>query len=431
MYRYMKNIHFSTNILSFKNITKQIVYSYKYKITNNINAIYNSKREINTSISEYITTPIFYINGNPHIGHLYTVLLADTYARWYKQNTLNTKDKKIDFLVGTDEHGNKVLDAYNNNKSISENKNSTLEEYCDAQSKNFKDMWDIFSIDYTTYNRTTDSKHIKNVQNIWKALYTKGYIYEGIYIGWYCRDEETFVPQTKIKYCNISNKYYTIDTNKLVEKLDEKTFFFRITTFKKDIENWLVSPDTIITPIKYKDMMLSNLNDMQDISISRPYNRVKWGINIPDSPDNIIYVWLDALCIYFKDYFSDKENIIWPPTLQIIGKDIVRFHCLFWPAILLALDIPLPKRIHIHGHWLVNNIKMSKSLNNVLHPKVLLKYLHHSDIVRYALLSIGNTVHDMSFISHQVVQRINNDLANGIGNLFLRITSKSLLSLYR
>uniref|UniRef100_A0A0A9Y3K1 Methionine--tRNA ligase, mitochondrial n=1 Tax=Lygus hesperus TaxID=30085 RepID=A0A0A9Y3K1_LYGHE len=294
-------------------------------------------------------------------------------------------------------------------------------------------MWDAFTIQYTTYARTTSTTHMKTVQQVWEQLQERGYIYRGTYSGWYCRDDETFVPQSKI-YQNSHGTYCTQETQRPVEKLDESTFFFKITALRQRLEDWLNSAETNIVPASYRTTMLSSLADMEDVSISRPSSRVGWGIPVPNSPTDTIYVWFDALCVYFNTHFveSGGRTGVWPPTLQILGKDIVRFHCLLWPAILLALQVPLPTNIHIHGHWLVDNVKMSKSLNNVLDPALLVRHLRHVDTVRYALVAFGHSKFtDMSFNPHCVVHRLNSDLANNLGNLLMRLTSSALLPIPR
>ncbi|MCW1292770.1 MAG: class I tRNA ligase family protein, partial [Candidatus Parvarchaeota archaeon] len=356
-------------------------------------------------LAKYITTPIFYVNDKPHIGHAYTVILADVLSRWFKINNYD-----VFFLTGTDEHGNKI-------EKTAREKGMDPKDFVDQISGLFKSAFAKLDIQYSRFIRTTDKDHEDNVKRILKYLYDKGDIYKGTYEGYYCLPDESYFTESEI----IDGKCPVC--GRPVQKISEEAYFFRLSKYKDQIINFLNS-NSIIPDFRVKEQLNRLKNGLFDLDISR--KTVKWGIELPFDNSHTTYVWFDALLNYLTAINFDL-NKYWPADLQIIGKEILWFHSVIWIGILSALNLPPPKKILAHGFWLVNGQKMSKSLGNVIDP-VLWVEKYGSDAVRYALIS-EKPAHDDGDISEEkLISKINSDLADELGNLVYRVLSLSLKS---
>ena len=356
----------------------------------------------------YITTPIYYVNDMPHIGHTYTTIMADVIKRYKK-----LRGYDVFFLTGTDEHGQKIEKSANK-------QNITPKKLADRVVKRFKELWKILNIEYDNFIRTTDNYHMKGVQKIFNKLQNKGDIYPGEYKGHYCISCESFVPDTAENSDN-GNKICP-DCGKITEKVTEKCYFFRLSAYRdKLLKYYKEHPDFIFPKTRMNEVTSFVKMGLKDLSISR--STVKWGISVPGDIEQTIYVWFDALTNYITgiNYYKEDETFkkYWPADLHIIGKDILRFHAVFWPAFLMAADIGLPKRELVHGWWLKDDKKMSKSTGNVLDPKILLEHFS-PDSIRYFLMREASIGSDGNFSHQGFIDRINSDLTNDWGNLISR-----------
>lgn len=354
----------------------------------------------------YICTAIPYVNGDPHIGHAMDYLLADTFARFCRLN-----GDEVKFQAGTDEHGNKVF-------STAKKNGLPVTEYAATNSQKFLDFITKLNISYTDFIRTTDEGHVARCQKIWLKL--RPHIYAADYDGWYCEGCESFVTQKEYD----ENHGVCPDHQKPYQRLTEKNYYLRIADFKDEIRQAIEADNLTILPEFRKQEMLRLLEDAPDISISRPRGQLSWGVPVPDDDDQVMYVWLDALSNYitilgYPDYdISD----FWPATAQFVGKDILRFHAITWPAILLGLGLPLPRTIVSHGHVLSNGQKMSKSLGNVVNPTEVLDR-HGVEAFRYYFLRHIDTFADSDFTWEKFDEAYNNELANDLGNLIQRLST--------
>lgn len=362
----------------------------------------------------FITTPIFYVNAAPHVGHLHSMLVSDALARWMK-----FCNHTVFFSTGTDEHGQKIQQS-------AIQRNMEPQAFCDEVSSLFRKLATDFHIEYDAFIRTTDSKHKQVVMDVWHRLQEKGFIYKAEYEGWYSVTAEAFQTDENVEEIKIDEKnsyFQTKDTKERVEWIREENYMFRLSKFAESILDWLQSNSEALKPVSRRNEVLSMLNEgLNDLSISRPTKRVRWGITVPKDPDHTIYVWLDALFNYLtvSDYPLDgKCPSKFPPTFQIIGKDILKFHTIFWPAFLMALGLPLPKHIVCHGHWLVEGVKMSKSKGNIVDPLALLE-THSVDSIRFFLLNESKLGYDSSFSESLLEERYNAYLANQLGNMVMR-----------
>jgi len=373
-----------------------------------------------------VTTPIFYVNGSPHIGHLYSALVADAVARWHRMQGASTL-----FLTGTDEHGLKIQEA-------AKAKGKTPVQFCDEVSKEFRDLMKRANISNDQFIPTTEERHSRAVHALWKRLEDRGYIYKGKYEGWYCVSDEAFLTPLQItdgldkqgNPCKVS-----LESGHPVEWIVEENFKFRLSAFQKPLLQWLESSDAILPRVRANELFaFLKEKDLQDLSVSRIRSRISWGIPVPNDEEHTIYVWLDALTNYLSatgfpwegSPTSDSDlRFAWPADYHIIGKDIARFHSIYWIAFLMAAELPLPKRVVAHAHWTVNRLKMSKSLGNVITPNEIIdKY--GLDPVRYFLLREGGMVNDGDFSHEMLSSKLNNDLADTLGNFFSRLTAPSL-----
>ena len=356
----------------------------------------------------YITTPIYYVNDIPHIGHAYTTIIADAIGRFKK-----LLGKDVFFLTGTDEHGQKV------EKAAAE-RGLTPKEWADQVVGRFKDLWNALNISYDSFIRTTESFHEKGVQKIFQKLRDKGDIYKGLYKGWYCVTNEHFLPED----VPLEEEGYKIcpDCGTRAEILSEECYFFKLSAYEDRLLDFYAQNSTFVRPPSRMNEVVSFVRQgLKDLSITR--TTVKWGIPVPDDPDHTIYVWFDALHNYVTgigyDWNMDRFEKYWPATIHLIGKDILRFHAIFWPAFLMAAEFPLPHIVFGHGWWLKDETKMSKSKGNVLDPHVILKTFG-SDPLRYFLLREIPIGLDGNFSHEGFVHRVNSDLANDLGNLIQR-----------
>ncbi|KAI0835374.1 tRNA synthetases class I (M)-domain-containing protein [Hypoxylon sp. FL0890] len=365
----------------------------------------------------YVTTPIFYVNASPHVGHLYSMLIADVLKRWQV-----LKGRHAILSTGTDEHGMKVQRA-------AELQDVHPKALCDANSETFRDLAKKANISNDVFIRTTDPKHREAVEHVWLRLRESGYIYETKHEGWYCVSDETFYPETMVekRVSPHTGKPFmaSIETGNAVEWTEERNYHFRLTAFRDRLLKFYAdNPNWIMPSNRFAEVISWVENNLEDLSISRPASRLEWGIPVPDGPDQTIYVWIDALINYITvagyPQWSDHEKA-WPADVHVVGKDIIRFHSVYWPALLMALDLPLPKRILSHGHWLMSNQKMSKSTGNVVNPFFALDRFG-VDPIRYFLIFNGAMAQDADYDNAFIVDRYKKGLQAGLGNLLNRIT---------
>jgi len=362
----------------------------------------------------YITTPIYYANAKPHLGHAYTTIAADVLARFYRDIFLNLREKdkfKVFLLTGTDEHGSKIA-----RKAAAEEKNP--QQLVDEVAEDFKRLWDKLGIQYDNFIRTTNPKHKKAVQKVLQTLYDRGLIYKGEYEGFYCVGCEQFKNKSDL----VDGK--CPDHGTTPEWMREESYMLKMSDKQEELIEKIKNDKFKITPEKYKKEILSFLEKekLQDISISR--EKVEWGISLPFDPNHTAYVWFDAFLSYLTGlgWNGDEKNIpiFWPADIQLIGKDILRVHATIWPIILLHLGFELPRKLFVHGHILSEGRKMSKTLGNVIGVEEMLERFS-VDGTRYLLLSAGIFGNDIDITIERLVEKYNADLANGLGNLVSRV----------
>lgn len=364
-------------------------------------------------ISHFITTPIFYVNSAPHLGHLHTLILADALNRHHKLKA--DDDDECIFSTGTDEHGIKIQIAAQTN-------NLTCKELCDRNSLLFSNLVKINNTTVSDFIRTTDEKHTNVVRKVWAELDAKGYMYKKQYSGWYSNSDECFVPDIQTTKQVIDGKEVRLDSSgNTLTWSEEDNYMFRLSAVQDDILRWLKEKKPVV-PEKFNDdaiqMLEGNLDS--DISVSRPVKRLSWAVGVPSDLEQSIYVWLDALCNYLTVAGYDTGSLRrWPIDCQVIGKDILKFHAIYWPAFLSALSLPLPKKLICHSHWLVDSIKMSKSKGNVVDPNKEIDVLSREGM-RYYLLRASTTHSDNDYARSTAIARINAELADTYGNLLTR-----------
>lgn len=361
-----------------------------------------------------VTTPIFYVNSSPHLGHLYSCLLADAHCRFIKLNS--QESRSVIFSTGTDEHGLKVQQA-------AAKENLLPGVFVDRVSSQFRTLFDFCDIEYTKFARTSTEEHKDVVGKVWRRLEKSGGLYKTEYSGWYSVQEEAFIPSTQVEEKNGS--HFSTETGQQLEWAEETNWMFRLGKFRENLLSWH-NEKLPVCPAQFRGQVHSWLSDseMPDLSISRPSSRLHWGVQVPGDVDQTIYVWVDALASYLTvSNYPTMES--WPPTVQVLGKDILKFHAVYWPAILMCLDLPLPRKLLVHSHWTIDQVKMSKSLGNVVDPTLLVnKYT--LDGVRYFLLREGVPHSDGNFSESYLVQLLNLELADTLGNLLNRSTSKGV-----
>jgi len=360
----------------------------------------------------YITTPIYYVNDIAHIGHAYTTIIADTLARYSRLVGLETF-----LLTGTDEHGQKIEEA-------AKSRGKSSQAYADEISATFKNLWDDFDISYDKFIRTTDEDHKKGVQKAFSTMHENGDIYKDTYSGHYCISCETFFPVIQLvddEFCPDCGKSTTI--------VEEESYFFKLSKYEDKLLEWYASHDDCILPRSKKNEVIRFVEGgLTDLSITR--TSFDWGVKLPEDmndPKHVMYVWLDALMNYVTalGYGTDEENMdFWEARVQLIGKDILRFHAIYWPAFLMSLGLPLPKHIAAHGWWTRDGEKMSKSKGNVINPKEVAD-AYGLDAFRYFMLREVPFGGDGDFSQKALIDRINSDLGNDLGNLMNRVIGMS------
>jgi methionyl-tRNA synthetase len=359
-------------------------------------------------MKRYITTPIYYVNDVPHLGHAYTTVAADVLARYYR-----LKGDEVKFLTGTDEHGQKVADS-------ASKADMTPEEFADKNSAEFQRSFEELGIEFGAENifmRTTKPEHAAAVNVFMKKLDDAGALEEGEYEGLYCKGCEDFKTEKELVdgLCSIHKTK--------PELLKEKNWFFKLRDYKKKVRKLIESGELVVEPEASRHEVLNMLDDLPDFSVTR--QRVKWGVPFYSDPSQIVYVWVEALQNYISALgYPDGEDFMnfWPADLHLMAKDIVKFHAVYWPAMLLAAGEKLPKKIFAHGFFTLNGMKMSKSLGNVVHPHELVEK-YGVDATRYLLLSQFPFGHDGDFSLEHVGQKYEADLVSGLGNLVSRVTT--------
>ncbi len=356
-----------------------------------------------TKPTYYLTTPIYYVNARPHLGHTYTTVAADAVARWKRMRGYD-----VLFLTGTDEHGQKI-------ERSAAKAGKTPQEFAAEVSSEFRGLWDRMGLTYDDYIRTTEPRHKQGVQHLFSELQKRGFIYKGTYSGQYCVWDELYVEGTPGTPCP--------DCGRITETVSEENYFFKLSAFeRKLLEYYEQHPEFIRPEARRNEVMAFVQGGLRDLSISR--TSFNWGIPVPGDEKHVIYVWMDALANYITalGYGSencDNFNKYWPADVHLIGKEISRFHCVYWPAFLMAAELPLPKSVVAHGWLLFEQSKMSKSRGNIVRAETVLDVLG-ADALRYFLLREVTFGQDGSFSFDALVQRYNADLANGYGNLVSR-----------
>ena len=363
----------------------------------------------------FITTAIDYVNGAPHIGHAYEKILTDVIHRHYTQRCNETY-----FLTGTDEHGIKI-------QKTSAAQGMTPQELCDMNSQKFKDAWKSLDINYDQLIRTTDENHKKIVQKIFDKLLKKGDIYKHSYKGLYCQGCEAFLSEK-----DLTEDGLCPDHLKKPEEVSEENYFFKLTKYKDAIIKHIKTNPDFIVPSFRANEVINQLENIEDISVSRAKSNVSWGIPVLGDDEQVIYVWIDALSNYITALGFDPDgesnelyNKFWPANAHVIGKDILKFHSIFWPAFLLALEIPLPKHIFAHGWITIDQTKMSKSLGNVISPTAVLEAFNQEipDALRYYMAAAAPCGKDGNYSDEDFKEKVNAHLANSMGNLLNRTLS--------
>jgi methionyl-tRNA synthetase len=353
----------------------------------------------------YVTTPLYYVNAKPHLGHAYTTIVADCLSR-YKE----MQGYEVCFLTGTDEHGQNIERA-------ATAQGITPLELANRNADEFRQLWSRYGIEYTHFIRTTEKRHALAASEIFKRVQTNGHIYKGEYSGWYCISDNLFAPEGDAPpNCEVCGRP--------TERVTEESYFFRLSAFQQKLLDYYEQHPDFIMPLTRRNEVVSFVSGgLKDLSVSR--TSVKWGIHVPTDNQHVIYVWFDALVGYltgigFGDPDGDREfGNFWPAQVQLIGKDIIRFHTVYWPAFLMAADLDVPHRVFAHGWWLKDEAKMSKSRGNVVDPTLLLDHFG-GDAVRYFLLREVPFGLDGTFSYDALLQRVNSDLANDYGNLVSR-----------
>lgn len=364
--------------------------------------------------SYYITTAISYVNGSPHLGHAYEGILTDVMARHQR---LNGND--VRFLTGTDEHGQKVA------KTAAVQGYDEPAAFCDKIAEEFKQFGKAIGMSNDDFIRTTEARHYTASQAIWKAMQDKGDIYLSGYSGWYSIRDERYFTEAEIETGEDGVKW-AIETGAEVEWMEQESYFFKLSAYQDKLLRYFEeNPDFIQPESRRNEIIAFVKGGLDDLSISR--NNFKWGVPVPDAPNHVMYVWVDALTNYitalgYPDTQSDLYKQFWPANAHVIGKDIIRFHCVYWPAFLMSADLALPQSVFAHGFINVDGQKMSKSIGNVVAPQDLID-TYGLDATRYILMREVSHGQDGNFSHEQAVTRINADLANGLGNLAQRSLS--------
>ena len=356
----------------------------------------------------YITTPIYYINAEPHLGHAYTTIVADAIAR-----SRRLLGEDVFFLTGTDEHGQKVERA-------AKKAGLPPRNFADGMAAKYRDLFGQLNISNDDFIRTTEDRHIEASQEIWRRVRDRGYLYKATYEGWYCTVDELFVPETQL----VDGRLCPTCGNP-VERLSEESYFFKLSEFQEPLlEHYRAQPDFVAPEIRRNEMLAFISAGLRDLSVSR--TSFKWGIPVPDDPAHVMYVWFDALTNYITaaGFPADPARFAhyWPADIHLMGKEIVRQHAVYWPAFLMAAGLPVPRQIIGHGWWLMNEAKMSKSLGNVVRPQGYVDRFG-VDPLRYFVMREMVVGQDASFADETFLTRYNADLANDLGNVVSRVAT--------
>ncbi len=357
----------------------------------------------------YITTAIDYVNAAPHLGHAYEKIATDVMARFQK-----LVGKDVFFLTGTDEHGTKV-------EKTAANRGVTPQQHTDELVEEFKKAWAYLNLNYDRFIRTTDADHYAVVEQLWRKMAAKGDIEKRAYQGLYCAGCEKFVTERDLNEAGECPNH-----QRKPEIVQEENYFFKLSKYKAALQAHMQSNPNFVLPEFRSTEVLQMLEDLEDISVSRHKNSVSWGIPVPDDADQVIYVWIDALSNYITGIGYGKDealfNQFWPADVHMIGKDILRFHAIYWPAMLMSAEIPLPRQIFAHGFININDAKISKSVGNVVSPFTLKERfeLPNPDPIRYYLMTVATFGQDGSFTEEDFKLKVNADLANNLGNLLNR-----------
>ena len=375
-------------------------------------SLWNLKKKFSMSKNYYITTPIYYPSAKPHMGHAYSSIIADFFARFKRIDGYD-----VNFLTGTDEHGLKIQRA-------AERKGIDTMQFCNEISQTFRNLSKILNLSNTDFIRTTETRHKKSVQSLWKELVKNDDIYLSKYSGWYSVSDEAFYNDEEV--VEEDGKKIASTSKSQVEWVDEESYFFRLSKWEQPLLKYYENNPDFISPKSRKNEVLSFVkNGLKDLSVSR--KSFSWGIKVPDNDQHVIYVWLDALTNYLSaiNYPNTKDKIykkFWPASIHLIGKDILRFHAIYWPAFLLAANLPLPQKIYGHGWILSGDEKMSKSKGNILDPIEIVNQ-YGLDPLRYYLIKEVSFGNDGNISKDKLENCINSDLANNFGNLCQRVTA--------
>ena len=362
----------------------------------------------------YITTPIYYVNGDPHLGHVYTTTATDVVARFKRLAGYD-----VHFLTGTDEHGQKVAQS-------AEKAGIAPQEFCDNVAQKFRDVLEPFQISNDDFIRTTEDRHKRTCQTLWKTLEESGDIYLDKYAGWYAVRDEAYYGEDELSDGADADTKIAIATGAECKWVEEESYFFRLSKYgDKLLELYASNPDFIGPKSSYKEIKSFVEGGLKDLSISR--TTFDWGVPVPGNDKHVMYVWIDALTNYISalGFGNDEPDLMdkfWPADVHVVGKEITRFHAIYWPAFLMSANLPVPNRVFANGWWVVEGEKMSKSIGNVITPETLLD-TYGSDGSRFALLREMPFGNDGNFSHENAVNRINGDLANGLGNLAQRSLS--------
>ncbi|MCL5055620.1 MAG: methionine--tRNA ligase [Firmicutes bacterium] len=361
----------------------------------------------------YVTTPIYYPNGIPHVGTAYTTIAADILARWHK-----FRQGRSFFLTGTDEHGQKVEKA-------AKSRNLPIQEHVNEMVQNFKKAWEKLNIQYDDFIRTTENRHTQIAVKIFKTLLDKGEIYKGEYEGWYCVSCETFWIESQV----VEKKCPNSECGRVVEWVKAEEYFFKLSNYQKKLLEYYDSHPNFVQPtVRFNEVKSLVTRGLLDICVSR--KGLEWGIPVPGDPERSIYVWIDALTNYISAIGYDPEQSasselfrnLWPADVHLVGKDILRFHAVIWPAILMALNLPLPQTLYVHGWLTMSGSKISKSRGGYRDLMELLE-IYGPDPLRYFLMRETPFGQDLDFSEEGIIRRLNTDLANDLGNLAHRVLS--------
>ncbi len=363
-------------------------------------------------MSYYVTTPIYYVNGEAHIGHAYTTFIADTLAR-YKR----LRGEDVFFLTGTDEHGQKIEES-------AKKFGKPTQQFADEISASFRELWDEFGISYDKFIRTTDADHMEGVKKAFEVMYAKGDIYKGNYEGHYCVSCETFFPETQL----IDGEFCP-DCGRTTSVVKEESYFFRLSAYEQKLLDHYEAHDDFILPKSRRNEVVNFVKGgLNDLSVTR--TSFTWGVPLPESMNDgkhVMYVWLDALLNYITALGYGRDEALmhyWPAQMHLVGKDILRFHAIYWPAFLMSLGLPLPQHIGAHGWWTRDGEKMSKSKGNVVSPKEVAD-AYGIENLRYFMMREVPFGQDGDFSQRALIDRINSDLSNDLGNLLNRIIGMS------